>query len=82
MFGYELFGYWRFFSEPDGPKLVEDHIDSFLSLLYAKDRTLGSVHFSPLGALRAWLSEDKTTPTAGYISAEVRSLFRVDMLRY
>lgn len=71
--GYELFGYWSLLSEEGGAKLVEDHLDSFMSLMYADEAKVVIEHLAPSGALRAWLEGDKTTKRASYISEEVRN---------
>ncbi|KAF9022958.1 alpha/beta-hydrolase [Hymenopellis radicata] len=79
-FGYELFGYWRFFSEPDAVEVVEAHMDSFISILYGKDSHAMSHHFAPLGALRAWLAEDKRAEPADYLTAEEREFHKKELL--
>ncbi|KAL0572420.1 hypothetical protein V5O48_009538 [Marasmius crinis-equi] len=57
--GYELFGYWDFFAQPDAPQLIGDHLDSLLSLFHSADPLDWIVHFAPLGALEASLKEDR-----------------------
>ena len=42
-FGYEVFGYWKWISSPNAPKLLESHLDSFFSLLFAKDADIWKV---------------------------------------
>ncbi|KAF8922734.1 alpha/beta-hydrolase [Mucidula mucida] len=79
-FGYELFGYWRFFSEPDAVKIVEERMDSFISVLYGKDKNAMAQNFAPLGALRAWLAEDKRTEPADYLTAEEREFHKKELL--
>ena len=71
IYGFEIFGYWRFFSEPDAPKLVEDHFDSFFSLNYCEDQENVKKYWAPVGALRQWLEADKRTEVAAHVTPEV-----------
>ena len=45
--------------------------ESFYSILFASDAKLWKTNLAPLGALKAWLLEDKKTETASYLSEEV-----------
>jgi len=42
-FGYEPFGYWEWISSPDAPDFLEEHIESFFSLLFAEDEAIWKV---------------------------------------
>ncbi|KAF8064072.1 alpha/beta-hydrolase [Lyophyllum atratum] len=68
--GYELFGYWPFFSEKDAHKVIEKNIDSFYSLLLPKDPKLWREHVAPTGAFKAWVEADKKTTFASYVPEE------------
>ncbi|KAL0572069.1 hypothetical protein V5O48_009887 [Marasmius crinis-equi] len=57
--GYDLFGYWELFARPGRPQLLEDHLDSLLSVLHSADPVDWITHFAPLGALEAWVKEDR-----------------------
>ncbi|TCD69880.1 hypothetical protein EIP91_005957 [Steccherinum ochraceum] len=35
--GYEAYSYWFFFSEEGADKLVEDHLDAFINVMFSKD---------------------------------------------
>ncbi|THH32678.1 hypothetical protein EUX98_g1521 [Antrodiella citrinella] len=37
LLGYEPYGYWDFFNEDDADKVLLDHLDSALGIVYAKD---------------------------------------------
>lgn len=52
-FGYEPFGYWSWIASPEAPKVLEDHIESLFSLLFAKDAEIWKVgsHDSPFKPL-------------------------------
>jgi len=71
LIGYETYGYWRFFGGVDtAPKLVEDHHDSFLSLIYTADPSIQVQNFGPTGSLQAWLEADKRGELAPYMTKE------------
>jgi soluble epoxide hydrolase/lipid-phosphate phosphatase len=42
-FGYEPFGYWTWIASPEAPKILDDHIESLFSLLFAKDAEIWKV---------------------------------------
>jgi soluble epoxide hydrolase / lipid-phosphate phosphatase len=42
-FGYEPFGYWTWIASPEAPKVLEDHVESLFSLLFAKDSDIWKV---------------------------------------
>ncbi|KAF8064071.1 alpha/beta-hydrolase [Lyophyllum atratum] len=68
--GYELLGYWAFFSEKDAHEIVEKNMDSFFSLLLAEDPKLWATHLGPSGALKAWLESDRKTTLGSYLTEE------------
>ncbi|KAF4599894.1 hypothetical protein EYR40_006998 [Pleurotus pulmonarius] len=78
--GYELFGYWKFFSAPDAPELIEKNFDSFFSILYPEDASLWITDMAPTGTLRAWLESGKTTAIGSWITDEERKI-HTDELR-
>lgn len=58
--GYENIGYWAFFSEPDAPKLITNHIHSFIDLLWPQEAPgVWKDHFVATGAARKFISSDK-----------------------
>jgi soluble epoxide hydrolase / lipid-phosphate phosphatase len=42
-FGYEPFGYWAWIASPEAPSLLDSHLESFFSLLFAKDPEIWKV---------------------------------------
>ncbi|KAI5122577.1 hypothetical protein M0805_004794 [Coniferiporia weirii] len=71
--GYSKFGYWKFFAEADAAKILEEHIESFFSLVFGEDEDAGKKYFCPEGALKKWLLEDRTAQSnAPFFSAEER----------
>jgi soluble epoxide hydrolase / lipid-phosphate phosphatase len=69
--GYEAIGYWDFFASDEAPKIIEQHSDSFLSLMFARDPLLWKEHVGPKRALKEWLLADKKAEV--WISEKVSS---------
>ncbi|THG98676.1 hypothetical protein EW026_g3561 [Hermanssonia centrifuga] len=76
LLGFELFGYWLFFSEEDANDIIQKHIDSFISIIYTHDTEIWKTHVSPTGTFKAALLEDYTSPLASYITEEDKEVFR------
>jgi len=69
--GYEHFGYIKFTSRPDAAQVIEDHIGSFLSLLFAEPQ-VWKEKWCPTGALEASLKEDYNPPVASWVTDDWR----------
>jgi pimeloyl-ACP methyl ester carboxylesterase len=77
IFGYELSGYWEFFSADDAAKLIEDNADRFLDLCYTNDPTLWKTDLAPLGKARQWLTnQEKSTTRASYLTDKDNEIMR------
>ncbi|KAJ3824652.1 alpha/beta-hydrolase [Lentinula raphanica] len=70
--GYEIFGYWDFFSSDGANELIESHLDSFYDLTFPNDTVLRITDFAPEGATQAWLEANRTTAAGDYITPEER----------
>ncbi|KAJ3515275.1 hypothetical protein NLJ89_g1859 [Agrocybe chaxingu] len=57
--GYELFGYWAFFSEGDADQVIKENYDKFYTAIVAFGPEEIKAHFVGTGALRAWLLDGK-----------------------
>ncbi|KAF4605093.1 hypothetical protein EYR40_003876 [Pleurotus pulmonarius] len=79
--GYELVGYWKFFSAPDAPEIIEKNSDSFFSIVYAGDPDLWRTDLAPTGTLRAWLESGKTAAVGSWITEEERKLHSEQLLK-
>ncbi|KAH9929177.1 Alpha/Beta hydrolase protein [Fomitopsis serialis] len=73
--GYETYGYWQFFCEDGADKVIEDHLESFVSLLYPSDPAIWKTDMGPRGTAKAWLLSDKKTPLPSYLRDEVKILW-------
>ncbi|KAJ3521296.1 hypothetical protein NMY22_g12375 [Coprinellus aureogranulatus] len=69
-FGYEIFGYWEFFSAPDGPAVMANHTESFNDVFYPKDGRIWLFNQGPQGAIRIFLESDSRTPRVQGITKE------------
>ncbi|KAF9521696.1 Alpha/Beta hydrolase protein [Crepidotus variabilis] len=74
--GYELCGHSLFYADPSSEKLINFHLDSFLSLIFASDPKLWCTDLAPVGALESWVRRDRTTELAKYVSPEDLQLWR------
>ncbi|KAJ7131958.1 Alpha/Beta hydrolase protein [Mycena filopes] len=66
--GYEGFGYWRFFHEDGADKIIAEHIDAFMSILYAQEPKTWLTDMAPLDKLKEWVLSDKVTPPPSYLT--------------
>ncbi|KIP08441.1 hypothetical protein PHLGIDRAFT_117193 [Phlebiopsis gigantea 11061_1 CR5-6] len=69
-YGYELYGYWSFFNRDDANHVIQDHIESFVSVLWPHDPKYWLDHFAPTGTLERSLLENWTAPLPAYLSEE------------
>ncbi|KAF7716601.1 Bifunctional epoxide hydrolase 2 [Penicillium ucsense] len=74
--GQEQFGYLKFFVRDDAGDIINQHVDSFIDILYPGDASLWNDHFGPLGALEAWLLADCRGPKAPYMTGDEREIHR------
>ncbi|CCL99358.1 uncharacterized protein FIBRA_01376 [Fibroporia radiculosa] len=72
--GYNPFGYWQFCTEEGAGKVITDHWDSALSLIYPSDPGLWKDHLCPPGAMKAWLQAGKVAPAASYLTEQDREI--------
>ncbi|KAK7451268.1 hypothetical protein VKT23_012608 [Stygiomarasmius scandens] len=78
--GYELFGYWEFFSENGADQIILDNFDSFFDIAFPKDTTLWIKNFAPLGALKDFVSNGRRTTPANFVTPEERAI-QMELLR-
>jgi soluble epoxide hydrolase/lipid-phosphate phosphatase len=57
--GRAVFAYWQLFSAPDGPKILQEHVDSLWAALHAASDEWMKEVFCTRGALREYLLADK-----------------------
>lgn len=75
-YGQAKCGYWLFFSEPDAHIVIQEHMDSFISLLFPHDPTDWQTRLIEAGALKKNLLEDYAAPRPQYMSEEDLIHFR------
>ncbi|KAJ7794064.1 alpha/beta-hydrolase [Mycena olivaceomarginata] len=66
--GHECFGYWHFFKEDGADKIIADHMDAFMSILYPQDPKSWFTDIAPRDKLKEWVLSDKVTPPPSYLS--------------
>ncbi|KAJ7179723.1 Alpha/Beta hydrolase protein [Mycena filopes] len=80
MIGYDIFAYMRFFVESDAAALIEEHIDSFISLFYPESPQIWKDHLCVDGGARAWLEGDKTTALPAYMTPQNKEAIKKSLL--
>ena len=61
--GYDEWGYWDFLSQDDASQIIKANSDSLWTLQFSLDPRLIIPHFSPHGALQAWIQSGSLTET-------------------
>ncbi|THH28957.1 hypothetical protein EUX98_g5229 [Antrodiella citrinella] len=74
--GYEVYGYWYFFSEEGADKILEDHIESLMCALFPKVPHA----FLARGELKESLLSDLKRPLGDFLNEEEQRYF-VDTFR-
>lgn len=52
----------EFFSAPDATEVIQDHLESFFDIVYAKDGRLWRFNVGPEGAIRVFIESNTSTP--------------------
>ena len=74
--GYETLGYWKFFEADDAAKIIENNIESFIDLAFAKDKTLWKTNLAPVGKVREWLMNGNRTTRDTFMTENDYTIFR------
>ncbi|KAL0567477.1 hypothetical protein V5O48_014512 [Marasmius crinis-equi] len=80
-FGYELFGYWEFFSASDAPKLCIDNFESFFNIIWPDDPKRWATDMAPVGAFRKNVEANKIFPPPSWMSEENKRLISEPLLK-
>ncbi|TFK50253.1 alpha/beta-hydrolase [Heliocybe sulcata] len=72
--GYELYGYWLFFSEDGADRIIDDHWDSMFSLVFPYDSNIWKTDVAGVGALKSSLLANKIGPLPSYITEEEKEV--------
>ncbi|KAK7051628.1 hypothetical protein VNI00_004607 [Paramarasmius palmivorus] len=70
--GYEIFGYWGFFSEEGADKIIEDNFEKFFNMLFPENAKQWIEDFVPLGAMKRYLTSKPAASPPSWIPAEAR----------
>ncbi|KAF4991445.1 hypothetical protein FDECE_14040 [Fusarium decemcellulare] len=71
-FGYFQYGYWYFFNSYNAKDLMEERLESTFSLVHHRNASAWAENFANIGAARAWLTANTTTPRAEFITDEIK----------
>lgn len=69
--GAEVYSYWEYLVEDGTAQILEDHWESFHTLVYAEDPILWRKHLAPRGAFKSWILGDMQGPLASYLTEQV-----------
>ncbi|KAJ7640194.1 Alpha/Beta hydrolase protein [Mycena rosella] len=79
--GHECFGYWHFFKEDGADKIIADHMDAFMSILYPQDPKSWLTDMAPRDKLKEWVVSDKVTPPPSYLTEEDFTRQKTELLK-
>ncbi|KAK7060427.1 hypothetical protein VNI00_001192 [Paramarasmius palmivorus] len=68
--GYEGYSYWKFFERPDAADKIQEHVDSFIQLLYPKDPSTWLTYIVLPGKTAEWIENNMKTGFAEYLTGE------------
>jgi len=79
-FGYDIFGYWAFFSEEDADQIIESHWDSFFGIIYPSDPILWKTNMAPRGAMKDSVLADEKFPLPSYMTEDDKRRIKESLL--
>ncbi|KAJ7156541.1 Alpha/Beta hydrolase protein [Mycena crocata] len=79
--GHECFGYWLWFKEDGTDKMIADHIDSFMSVMYPHDPKAWLTEMAPRDKLKQRVLSDKVTPPPSYLTDDDLKRLKAELLR-
>ncbi|CAF3031252.1 unnamed protein product [Rotaria sp. Silwood2] len=79
-FGYENFGYWKFFESDDAATIIQNNVDSFIDLAFSNSPEEHKSDFAPIGKAREWLVNRRRTTRASYMTEDDYANFRENLL--
>ncbi|ESK94469.1 epoxide hydrolase [Moniliophthora roreri MCA 2997] len=68
--GYEGYSYWKFFEQQGSAKTIQDHVDSFIQLLYPKDPSTWLTYMALPGKTAEWIENDMKPGFPDYLTME------------
>ncbi|KAJ7177611.1 alpha/beta-hydrolase [Mycena filopes] len=80
LIGYDAFAYMRFFIQPDAAAVIEEHMDSFISLIFPESPQLWKDHLCVDGGTRAWIEGEKTAGLPPYMTIEDKETIKKSLL--
>jgi len=73
--GYDVYSYFHFFFDPAAPRILQDHVESFFTVLFAKDEAAFKALFTDHEAMRSFIEADKKQPVADWVTDDMRKSF-------
>ncbi|RDW63563.1 hypothetical protein BP6252_11108 [Coleophoma cylindrospora] len=72
--GYVNYGYWLFHNEDDAGKVIDEHAESYRSIVYCADPDLWRTNLGPYGVLKEWTVNDRMCPMASWFEGEAKDV--------
>ena len=69
IFGYGIYWYWKIFAAPEGPEVMDNHLESMWTMAHGEPETWLD-NFCKDGGARNFLTSDKRQPTMAYATEE------------
>ncbi|EIW57936.1 alpha/beta-hydrolase [Trametes versicolor FP-101664 SS1] len=79
-FGYEGCAYWQFFLKDDAHRVIQQHVDSFLQLVYPNDPDAWLTHIVLLGKTAECVEGDLQLGRPSYIDDQMYAALRDNIL--
>ena len=74
LIGYGPYWYWYLFTAPDGPKIVDEHVESLFTALHGRPETMRDI-FCTEDGIKNYLLEDRKQEVLPYATKEMREQF-------
>ncbi|EKM53672.1 uncharacterized protein PHACADRAFT_260148 [Phanerochaete carnosa HHB-10118-sp] len=81
-FGYEMYAYWEFFTQPDAAQIIHQNVDSFIQLAYARDPTTWLTWMIQRGKTAECIENNVLLGRPDWISDEEYDIMRQHLLTH
>ncbi|KAF9461377.1 Alpha/Beta hydrolase protein [Collybia nuda] len=81
LFGYDVFGYWEFFSAEDAVALSEKNLDSLYSIIFPDDPSIWKENLATLGKVREWIEKNNQRPRAAFWTEEEQAAHKAALMQ-
>ncbi|KAJ6474022.1 alpha/beta-hydrolase [Mycena vitilis] len=79
--GHECLGYYHFFGADGADKIIADHMDAFLSIMYPEKPENWLTDMAPRGKIEEWIVGGKITPPPAYLTQDDFDREKAELLK-